>query len=304
MSDETIRQYLDQSRSSWYMLTLTDGISLPFKIGISSSENAFSRPGYLMSDIWPGQMVFIPLNRIAGLSTFNFKQETIETPAIDDEAGNVNESAAEVLRDFLLENANAMGFLIEHNMVLYRHHRMETKIEFTDVTFSDGTALYSDWGYMQRISGGLNSIGVGGISAGWSKSLWALFKKKIRTRTTALEEICSKQEAVISGFVTFIDENTNSDGKYPKEKSGLEMEGANWVPAAISSQKPDSPDDLIKIGWQLIYFRDDGVMFPLKSWDFISQPVHIFGEIIPVKAKTTMGDQACYLKARASAFVK
>lgn len=310
LSEGTIREFLDLSRSSWYVLTLTDGKSLPFEVEghyAMSKDVFFARPGYLKSAMRREQVVYVPLNRIAGLNTLLFDQKIVKTLAREGEAGYVNESAAEILFDCLLENANAMGFPVEHHVLYYSIGMMESRIEFTDVTFSDETALYSDWGYMQRISGGLNSIGVGvaivTLSAGWSKSLWALFKKKVGEQTKAFDESCSEQEAVVNGFVTFIDEKKNGDGMYPKEGTGLQMEGANWVPAAISSRRPDSVDDLVQMSWRLIYFRDDGFMFPMKLWDRISQPIRVFSEVMPVNVKSPMGDQACYLKARAAAFL-
>ena len=70
------------------------------------------------------------------------------------------------------------------------------------------------------------------------------------------------------------------------------------VQAAISSQRPDSADDLTKMSWQLIHFRDDAFAIPMKLWGDISQPIRVFSEVVPVKVETPMGNWDCCLKAR------
>ena len=297
----TIREFLDLSHSSWYMLTLTDGKSLPFEVeGYRTSKDVLSaRPGYLESATRRGLVVYVPLDRIAGLDTLLFEQKEVETPAREGEAGYVNKSAAEILFDCLLENAYAMGFLVEHHMVHYSLVVPTSQIKYTDVTFLRETSLYTDWQYIQRISGGITGIGVGGISLDWITSLDKSSKKKLRKSTKSLDDVCSEQKAVVvKGFVTFLDGGENGEDSQPKGKTGLWMEGANWVQAAISSKKPDLADNLTKMSWQLIHFRDDAFGIPMKSWDDISQPIRVFSEVIPVKVETPMGTRSCYLKAR------
>lgn len=305
LPEGAIREFLDLSHSSWYMLTLTDGKSLPFEVGglYRTSEDVLSaRPGYLESAMRQEQVVYVPLDRISGLDTLLFEQKKVETPVREGEAGYINKSAAEILFDCLLENAYAMGFHIEHHMVLYSLEVPTSQIKYTDVTFPRETRLYTDWQDLQNISGGLTGIGVGGIiSLDWIISLYKLSEKKVRKSTKSLDDVCSKQEAVVNkGFVTFFNEGESGEDPHPNEKTGLWMEGANWVQAAISSEKPDLANDLTKMSWQLIHFRDDAFAIPMKSWDDISQPIRVFSEVMPVKVETPMGTRSCFLKARAA----
>lgn len=321
---EVIREFLDTSRSSWYVLTLTDGRSLPFEVegpyvtysGDEATEIPISRdaldalvpPGHLKSAVGEERSVFIPLDRIAGINTLSFEQQQIEMPAKGRNTGFVNEHAANILFRHLLEVADASGFPTVHRRAAYAPLRMDSRIEFTDVTFANETPLYSDWGYIQRNSGGINSIGVGipfaSLSAGWSKSLWSQFKKKIEGQEKAINDSCSGFEAVSSGFVTFLEEDRSDSSDQPLEQTGLSMEGARWVPAAVSDRRLESTEQLTEVSWSLTYFRADGFMFPLKLWERIGQPVRIFSEVVPVVVRVGGKEQRCYLKARAAAYVK
>ncbi len=78
LSEKIIGEYLDTSQSSWHVLTLTDGRSLPIitpspytirrdnvRIEIPVSGIALEHPKQLMSAIHQEKSVCIPLNRIA-----------------------------------------------------------------------------------------------------------------------------------------------------------------------------------------------------------------------------------------------
>lgn len=320
---EVIREFLDASRSSWYVLTLTDGRSLPFEVEgpyvtisgdepteIPISRDALVQPGHLKSAEREERSVCIPLDRIAGINTLSFEQQQIEMPAKGRNTGYVNEHAENILFRHLLEVADASGFpTVHYEPVCHAMPlEMDSRIEFTDVTFANETPLYSDWGYIQRNSGGINSIGIGipfaSLSAGWSKSLWSQFKKKIKGQEKAISDSCSGFEAVSSGFVTFLEEGKSDSSDQPLEQTGLSMEGARWVPAAVSDRRLESTEQLTEVSWSLTYFQADGFMFPLKLWERIGQPVRIFSEVVPVVVRVGGKEQRCYLKARAAAYVK
>ena len=305
LPEEKICEFLDLSRSSWYMLTLTDGKSFPFEVSPYRKDVFSARPGYLESATYRQQVVYVPLSRIAGLDTLLFEQKKVETPAKKNEGGYVNESATEILFDCLLENAYAMDFLVEHHTVLYSLSIPNSRMEFTDMTFPCETRLYTDWKYMKRVSNDKTvGIKIGfpciTLTGGSKESLDSSSKEYAQKRTKSLDDSCSEKKVVVNGFVTFFDEKKNGDDLHPKEETGLRMEGVNWVPAAISSQRPNSADDLGKMSWRLIYFRDDEFEIPMQLWDRISQPIHVFSEVVRVKVECYMGTQPCYLKARSA----
>jgi len=319
LREEIIREFIDTSRSSWYVLTLTDGRSLSFEVpGPPEWEEdpitryALARPGFLKSQSFKDCVVYVPLDIIVGINVLSFTQKK-QKKLLDEDVGGpkyYNKSAEDILFQDLLETAHELGFPIDLSPQAFALGPISLKseqIEFTEVNFTNETALYSDWGYLQRISGGINSIGVGipfaSLSAGWSKSLWFEFKKKMGEKAKALSSACLGTEAFVSGFISFFDIGEEDSTNQSPKSSCLIMEGASWVPAVISDERVDSAELLNGLNWCLTYFREDGLMFPIALWLRVNQPIRIYGEVVPVTIKVAGRDHPCYLKARAAAYV-
>ena len=106
------------------------------------------------------------------------------------------------------------------------------KIDIGQIRFTNNTPVYADWEYFQRISGGINNIGVGvpllSLSVGWNPSILSVFQKRTQEKVADIHDICSYSELVTEGSVLFF-EKSNSATPF----NNLQMEGSNWVPGAV-----------------------------------------------------------------------
>lgn len=179
-------------------------------------------------------------------------------------------------------------------------------ISYGDIILNNNTPLYSDWSYLQYISGGLTSLGIGtplgGLEFGWSESLWKIFMKKVKGDPSSFNEIRARNDVVLKGFLSFINHKyiLHSDEFYDV----LQMEGETWIAAALSDKKVRTSDELKRADWSLIYFKEKNLMLPIKLLEKIADPVVIFAEIIPACIKTQAGNRDYFLKARCAAYIK
>jgi hypothetical protein len=172
------------------------------------------------------------------------------------------------------------------------------------------TTLYWDWEYFQRTSGGFNSAGLGipwaSVSVGWNKSIQRLFNKKIGGRLTEIKQVCSKNEVVVTGYIAFPDD-LNASSLTESMTQKMEMEGAYWISAIVSSAKisPDAEynafftDD----AWLVALFREDRFVIPRRDWRLIEQPINIFADVLPFGISLPVGNRPCLLKVRGAAFI-
>lgn len=207
----------------------------------------------------------------------------------------------------LLSKASALNFPILPHTRLYSLSPGKNFFDWGDIHFSIDAAIYSDWEYFQRISGGVNSLGVGvtfaSLSAGWSESLWSSFKRKVRENQTKPEEISLSKEAVVTGFVSFFEQN-DSVLQTENAADNFDMEGTRWVAAAICNRRVATVEERARVEWSLVYYRTDGFMFPIGLWERMEQSVTTFAEVVPVSVYTKAGQKNCFLKARATAYLK
>ena len=156
----------------------------------------------------------------------------------------------------LIEVAKQKNFQIKRHFYQYSLGARRTFV-WKDIELNVDTPLYSDWSYLERISKGLNSIGVGfmvSLSAGWDNSLWALFKKKTNDKKTQILDAKNMNEAVLEGHVHFIERYTN----FPlleKTVDYINMEGSNWLPAVICTNKVKNIYEIEDKEWVIAYFR-------------------------------------------------
>ena len=273
-----------------------------------ASETENNRNGYLTienTQVYKEYLVYIPLAKIAGVSYFGFSQNYTEKKTGPPVSGQfLIGSAKEKLFEDVLNKARIQSFGIKKIHLCYRL-AVHRPITWGKITFNNETPLYCDWNFLNITSGGLSSLGasfVVGFSAGWKKSLWGVFRKKVSETQVKFDKIHAKQEVTVSGFVRFL-EFPNSTSSLEKTSNFLEMEGEKWCCAIISNKEIKKKKQINDTLWAMGYFRQDAFMYPKDLWDKFSQEIKIYGEVVPANLKTEFGLRSYFIKARAAAFI-
>lgn len=168
-----------------------------------------------------------------------------------------------------------------------------------ETDFDTDTPLYCDWEYLQRRSGGVKSLGGGALgvslSVGWDESLWSEFQSVVRSQHTEIDAAGQQEAVATTGHVEFV----THQGSYLTR----EMDGSEWVASVIASRDISDGDRLDAIPWMVGYFKRDGLMYPLRSWDNIKVPVTVYGNRIESTIETPFGETEWFLKVRAGAYL-
>lgn len=318
---ETI-DYCYQKQKYSIQLTLTDGKTIsgdiPCQVSIftikdregtisPSKSRCFLHDSLIIyyGGIFNEHSIYIPLELIAGISIIDFEEAVIELDLEPSFYPNNNLSANDYIFKDLMSYAKEHQLEIESYSYMYSL-LLRKQFMWGDLSYKADVALYADWNYLKNISGGVNSLGAGigifSISGGWSTSLWSEFKNKVTQTSIDICDITNESEAVIHGYVTFIEYYPD----YPTLKSAVdtvEMEGAIWLPAIISLKKIKNISDIIENQWALAYLRNDGLMFPKDAWERISDPISIFCEVVHSSVATEFGTAPFYLKVRCGAYI-
>jgi hypothetical protein len=246
--------------------------------------------------------IYIPLEMIAGIHPLQYSEEKIESPT-KQHISYVFPTQMYTLTD-ALQKAKKWNFKIEKHVVFYYLH-ITKPFYWGKIKFKGDTPLYCDWDFLSKKCGGLNNLGLGtpiiGFSVGWSKSLWSSFYNKVSKTEVKLEKACEYSEVTLSGYVTFIAHKSH-DGT--EELHTMQMEGANWIGAVVTERKVKTLNDLKKTKWIICYFRENSFMFPLELWERFAEPIKVYGEVVPVCFETEFGKADCFVKVRASAYIK
>ncbi|MGB9956854.1 hypothetical protein ACOZ4B_10755 [Haloferax prahovense] len=272
-------------------IVLINGVTI---YGVLPAENKV-KEGHLrlkLNEKHNEKIVEVPIKHISGL----YKIDLCQTgPSISLLGGDKLESAEIWMYHWTENVAESFDYEIEDLELIYN---ITVTSEFSrgDIEFASRTPLYCDWEFFSNKAGGLRSIGVSamgfGGSAGWDSSLWKQFEDSVERHETELDQIHGRSDAVVAGYVDFIET--------PESNLTEEMEGEEWFAALISSSRPSGRDDLAD-KWSIGYFRSDSFMFPRRHWDKISEPIHVFGEVVDTNVETPFGDVDSYIKARGSA---
>ncbi len=298
---------LDRNKRFCLALTLLDGTSVcgEVEFGVSSSiepaEIVAEEPPLvveqpqlrLLSLLEPGielnlglEGYIIPYSIIAGICPFilltSGNHDSITYPFGDD----LRRMAK--LHDFIENDAEGIIGVGESPV-------------FGNISVGYDTALYCDWGALSRKEGGLRSLGAstpwGGLSAGFSPSLWSAFHKVIKKDAVTLEGLCDvSEQAAILGFPQILDLSQMSPEL--QAKWVLESEGSDWIPIVIADK---SGSAWRASRWQLAYLRRDCAMLPLSLWEKFTTPTRFFGDVTHEFVETELGRVRCYLKLRAAA---
>ena len=249
--------------------------------------------------------IFIPLDTIAGINYINYQEDTI-----DDDIKYINNLSKKSSNYYMLEDlfvyAHKMNLKIKHHICAY--NMISSKpFAWGDLSYLSDTALYADWNYLQIVSGGINALGAGiaifSLSSGWTESLWSQFKKKVKQNSVDICKINTENEAVVKGYISFV-KHYSTPHSLESSIDSIEMEGSKWIPAIISTKKIINNSDIKTNSWTLVYLKEDGLMFPLKAWDRISNPINVYCEVVHVTISTEFGTTPFYLKARCAAYIK
>ncbi len=186
-----------------------------------------------------------------------------------------------------------------NNIFLQRLITSPSNFSWGKVEFSDDTALYCDWQYLQRRSGGVNSLGGGAlgfsVSAGWEESLWSEFRDAVETNQADLDTTKDHSEVAISGHIDFITHKNNYITR--------EMGGSKWIAGVISEESVEDVSELEKMKWNLGFFKMESLMFPLETWGHIADPITVYGNVIDSQIETGFGNVDHFIKMRAGAYL-
>lgn len=264
---------------------------------IPSKERCFNKE-YLelyYGKIFNEQSIYVPMYMISGISIIDYDQKKI--PATKD--SNQVTSLYDLMFEELLKKAELLNLTREKHFYLYS--LMATKpFSWGEVSFKGEEVLYSDWGYLSNISGGINSVGAGvgivSLSAGWDKSLWAVLKNKVDQKNLNIASAGEYKDGVIKGYVNFIQRYELP--YFEKVIDRIEMEGTKWISAIVSEKNINQAKDLQDCNWCIAFFKEDCMMLPLNAWEQISGKLRIYGEIISSSIITEFGESKYFLKVR------
>jgi hypothetical protein len=298
---------LYRERTKCIQITLTDGTNICGSISKDCIQDNCLELYY--NKIFNEHSIYLPIDKISGINILEFT-ENIEY--ISEESKNytysysgINKSAYDSFFEILFGVATKKQFRIERHFFQYCLVAQKPFI-WKDIQLNIDTPLYSDWSYLERISKGLNSIGIGitlaSISAGWDRSLWDLFNKKVNEKSIKMSDAHKTNEATLKGHIMFIERYVNLPS-LEKIVDFVNMEGGTWLPAIVCVEKVKNILELEGKDWALTYFKTDGFMFPQEHWERIQQKIVVYGEIVSVPISTEVGEIPFFLKARCCAYL-
>jgi len=240
--------------------------------------------------------IAIPYSDIADLISipFSHTKKESDTPASPKRISPTRKA----FYDRTLKIAEESDYPI-HDVIVMYDLMSPSKFSWGEVEFSDDTALYCDWEYLQRRSGGVSSLGGGALgfslSAGWEESLWSEFRDAVETNQVELDETKDHSEVAISGHVDFV--------TYANEYISKEMDGSKWIAGVISEESVEDVSALEEMKWNVGFFKKESLMFPLETWEHIANPVTVYGNVIDSPIETGFGSVDHFIKMRAGAYL-
>ncbi len=203
----------------------------------------------------------------------------------------------------LCKKCEKHNFVIESDSGLcFKYKRKLKPFAWGKIDSSSEWDLYADFEYINNISGGINSVGIGceygSISVAWGKSLYSERKKLMRKPLINIGDITEKtnDNVVIEA---------NLDFYYAKvEKKKIvqyqSFEGDKWLPVILSnkSKRSQSLNDLKDEDWCIGYMREKDMLIPHDAFETVQHPLKIQGQVIPIPVKTQMGDKNFIIKIR------
>jgi hypothetical protein len=173
-----------------------------------------------------------------------------------------------------------------------------------DFRFTQDTHLYVDMEHFEFIMGGWTevSFSAGFAAVNRTRSPKHMFDLKLKSHTVSHDRICSRSEAVVSGFLWFFDYDTE-EGDESNLIIRTKMDGFSWIGGIVSAERISSFDELHDKSWLFAYFRDDLFTYPKNYIPKLQQPINVYGEIAPFHLHTPFRELFCYLKVRGIAYI-
>lgn len=294
MERDTLRQFVTESDGYGYAVVLVSGEWLyGDRVGTDGDELVLEQYGYGHEET-----VAVPADEVAGVGDAPLRQ-TREPAASPPPAPYTRNSPMAVsLYETTRSVAEERGYEVTP---LYPMYDLAPPDDFAwgAVEFTEDTPLYCDWDHLSRRSGGLTSLGAGGfgfsVSAGWDESLWSAFRATVERTTVPLGVVGERSEATTESFVNFVEVDGASLTR--------EMDGSEWIGAVLSETPVSDASELTTLDWAFAFFKRDGLMIPLDSWEHITDALAVFTEKVESRVQTGFGERRFYLKARATAYL-
>ena len=315
----------------WVTITLIDGISLcgvisnlyidiPFVnhkpderdsilSGTITGDCSYTDGAVVLGDSlhFSTRVYFIPCDRIAGITAFYYAEEKLLYDQVKNEDYSKKEGyyyddngIIDNLIDDLFHKCLALGFMIHFNRVHELRVVGSQTFEWKGLYTLTEYPVYVDWEYLNNMSGGINSIGVGvsplSGSISWEKSLYSFRKELMNKKILDISSI-SKSDVGAIVIDAYIDDIYVKNGKkniVPYET----MEGDKWFPVILSEEPIKDDSDLQRGKWCIGYLREKCMMLPKKVFQTTQSPFKIQGEIVPMYLRTPIGDSEFIFKVR------
>jgi hypothetical protein len=246
----------------------------------------------------------IPAKKIAGVASLNHEQKKIDsdTSRIDSDGMSTNwydgsfyESLAYCTYDKLTN---------DYDFKTYggggRDYAPYTDVEYFDwndeVEYEEGTLLYADLGYFDRIAK-VSQIGFGifgfSFSVGGERDIAGFIEKKMTGQSIPLNRISDHDEVLVSGHPHLIQD---IDNEVIEKKIG----GSIWRPYLLTDTELDNIEKPDPKRWVICWFNPNSFIIP-QDWAFETpESVEIFGEVVNMPLETEYGDVEYCIKARAA----
>lgn len=280
---------------------------------------------------------FIPFEKIAGITAFSYSQEevnedalnlylkklepdkllrddrnigdlvflsqynkiTIQEKIVNNGRYHIAMGFHDALLDDLYIKCRKLGFLIsEYHCNYYRI--VSRPFAWGELKSETEYPMYVDWEYINNISGGINSIGVGILavsgSVSWQKSLYSYRSKLMEKKSQNISNISKRDTGavVIKAYVDHIYMKTGKKKTVPYEF----FAGDKWFPV-ILSEKPIQDDyDLQSTKWCVGYLKEKCMTVPKIAFEATQSPLKIQGEIVPMSLRTPFGNSELVIKIR------
>lgn len=222
-----------------------------------------------------------------------------EDPLLVEGVYHTKEGFEDSLLDELYIKAKRYGFPISYYQVSYLRP-IPKPFAWGELKTVYPFPIYADWEYINRISGGLNSIGAGLFivsgSVGWQKSLYGIREQLMEKNVQRLDSInqSEMESVVISAYIDIVRMKKGSKMSMPYEV----IEGEKWFPVILSEKRMSVSCDFKTKAWCVGYMKEACILVPKTVFESIQEPVKIQGEIIPISISTSFGNCKFAIKIR------
>lgn len=176
---------------------------------------------------------------------------------------------------------------------------------------TDGTPLYCDWEYIDRVHKGITATGLGafGFSANfeWRGAPAEIAEKMINNNAIDFCDAANSLSGTVEGHI-MIRAAYVIEGKLKYKRLFEEtqnFEGKEWVMGIFSPFPFTSTEDLFDKNWCIVMLKIDNLQISEEMFGLISDKVRVYGEFVGLSANTEYGESAdFFIRARIAASIK